>query len=246
MRDLSYGFPAGEDREDPFGPCSKKKAKLKKNVTFLLFFIAALICPVKPSAQELKPVKLPSPQMEKGRPLMQALKERRSQREFSARELPLQVISDMLWAAFGINRPDSGGRTAPSARNMQEIDIYVVKADGLYLYEAGKNELVQVLTQDIRPMTGKQGFVKDAPVNLVYVADFSRMGNVSDEIKSFYAATDTGFISENVYLYCASEGLATVVRGLFDGGTLAEAMKLGVHQKAILAQTVGYPKDQFK
>ena len=190
-------------------------------------------------AQEIKPIKLLTPQMEGGKPLMQALRERKSVREFSSQELPLQVISDMLWAANGINRPDSGHRTAPSAMNMQEIDIYVAKADGLYLFDAEANILTPVLAQDIRALTGQQPFVKEAPINLIYVADLSRM---KTQDADFYSATDTGFISENVYLFCASSGLATVVRGWIDKPVLAKAMKLRNNQKIILTQTIGYPK----
>ncbi|MDD5436768.1 MAG: SagB/ThcOx family dehydrogenase [Candidatus Omnitrophica bacterium] len=193
-------------------------------------------------AEGLKPVKLLPPQTEGGKPLMKALGERRSMREFSPNELPPQVLSDLLWAANGINRPGSGGRTAPTAKNMQEIDIYVSKADGLYLYDAKTNSLVPVLAGDIRSATGDQPFVKGAPVNLIYVADMSRMAGMPPGAADFYAATDTGFISENVYLYCASAGLATVVRGWVDKPALARTMKLRNDQKIILAQTVGYPK----
>jgi nitroreductase len=192
-------------------------------------------------ALDLKPINLPAPKMQGGKPLMQALKERQTGRVFSPKELPPQILSDMLWAANGINRPDSGRRTAPSARNMQEIDIYVAKAEGLYLYGAKENILVPVLAGDIRALTGKQDFVKDAPVNLVYVADLSKMGDTQPGDADFYSATDTGFISQNVYLYCASSGLATVVRGMVDRPALAKAMKLRTDQKIILAQTVGYP-----
>ena len=204
----------------------------------ILFIHSLAIC-----AEELKPIKLLAPQTEGGKPLMQALKERKSLREFSPRELSLQVTSDMLWAACGVNRQDSGGRTAPSAMNMQEIDIYVVKMEGVYLYDAKANMLAPILAEDIRALTGKQLFVKDAPVNLVYVADLSKMGGMSSDAVDFYAATDTGFISENVYLFCASAGLATVVRGLVDKPALAKAMKLRPDQKIILTQTVGYLKD---
>jgi len=174
---------------------------------------------------------------------MQALKERKSLREFSSKELPLQVISDLLWAANGINRPDSGHRTAPSAMNMQEIDIYLAKTDGLYLFDAQQNMLIPVAGEDIRALTGKQPFVKDAPINLIYVADLSKMSKTSGADADFYAGTDTGFISENAYLYCASAGLATVVRGMIDRPALAKAMKLRPDQKIILAQTVGFLKD---
>lgn len=203
-----------------------------------LFVYSLAIC-----AEELKPIKLLAPQTEGGKPLMQALKERKSLREFSPRELSLQVTSDMLWAACGVNRQDSGKRTAPSAMNMQEIDIYVVKMEGVYLYDAKANMLTPILAEDIRALTGQQLFVKDAPVNLVYVADLSKMGGMPSDTVDFYAATDTGFISENVYLFCASAGLATVVRGLVDKPALAKAMKLRPDQKIILAQTVGYLKE---
>jgi SagB-type dehydrogenase family enzyme len=193
-------------------------------------------------AAELKPVQLPDPLIDGGRPLMQALKDRSSSRAFSTERLPLQVLSDLLWAAFGINRPDTGKRTAPSAVNWQEIDIYVATAEGLYLYDAKTQTLKPILAEDIRAATGRQDFVKDAPVNLVYVADFSRMGTASKEDKELYSAADTGFISQNVYLYCASEGLATVVRGSIDRQALAKTMKLRPDQKIILAQSVGYPK----
>jgi SagB-type dehydrogenase family enzyme len=195
------------------------------------------------SAQELKPIQLPKPQMDGGKPLMQALKDRKSSRAFSTKKLPVQVLGNLLWAAFGINRPDTGHRTAPSAVNWQEIDIYVATADGLYLYEAKGHTLQPVLAKDIRAETGMQPFVKDAPVELIYVADYSRMGKGAEEGKNLYSAADTGFISENAYLFCASEGLATVVRGAVDKAALAAAMQLRPDQKIILAQTVGYPKE---
>jgi len=194
------------------------------------------------SAQELKPITLPAPQTEGGKPLMQALKERKTSREFSPRALPPQVLSNLLWAAFGINRPDSGRRTAPSAMNRQEIDIYVTLPEGLYRYDAKNHTLQPVLAKDLRALTGTQGFVGDAPLNLVYVADYSKMGSMSDNDKEIDANADTGFISQNVYLFCASEGLATVVRGMVDKTALAKAMGLRADQKVILAQTVGYPK----
>ena len=201
-----------------------------------------LICPDLTSAQELKPIQLLQPQMDGGRPLMQVLKDRSSSREFSTEKLPLQVLSNMLWAAFGVNRQDSGKRTAPSASNRQEIDIYVATADGLYLYDAKAHTLTPVLAEDVRAATGRQPFVQEVPVNLIYVADFARMGETTAEDKVFYSAADTGFIGQNVYLYCASEGLATVVRGLVDRPALAKVMRLRPDQKVILAQSVGYPK----
>ena len=194
-------------------------------------------------AETLETISLPEPDTSGGRPLMQVLKARRTSREFSDQDLSLQVLSDMLWAAFGINRSESGKRTAPSAVNWQEIDIYVAMEPGLYLYNAGENVLQPVLAEDIRSATGQQAFVAHAPVNLIFVADYSRMGSASEEAKDFYSAADTGFISQNVYLLCASEGLATVVRGLIDRESLAKRMGLRSDQKIILAQTVGFPKE---
>jgi SagB-type dehydrogenase family enzyme len=191
---------------------------------------------------EPKSVQLLPPQTDGGRPLMQVLKDRKSSREFSTEKLPPQMLSNLLWAAFGINRSDSKKRTAPSAMNWQEIDVYVAMADGLYLYDAKGNTLQSVLAEDIRAATGIQPFVKDVPVNLIYVADFTKMEKATAEDKVFYSAANTGFIAENVYLFCASEGLATVVRNLIDKPALAKVMKLRPEQRVILSQSVGYPK----
>lgn len=188
-------------------------------------------------------IKLPPPQLSGGKSLMQALKERRSERSFDTKKLPVTVLSNMLWAACGINRPEAGKLTVPSAMNRQQIDVYVALPEGLYLYEAKGHILKPIISQDIRALTGKQSFVAQASLTLIYVADFKKMGNIKDEEKNFYAATDTGFISENVYLFCASEGLGTVVRGSIDKEALAKAMKLGDHQKIVLAQSVGYSKE---
>lgn len=193
-------------------------------------------------AAELLPVKLPPPNLNSGKSLMQSLQARKSSRDFSAKKLPVEVLSNLLWAANGINRLELGRRTAPSAVNWQEIDVYVAMADGLYLYNAKDHVLKPVIKQDIRALTGKQSFVKEAPLNLIYVADYSRMGGASAEDRDFYSATDTGFIAQNVYLYCASEGLATVIRGSIDRDVLAKAMQLRDNQKIVLSQTVGYPK----
>jgi len=208
---------------------------------FLITFLSVFGFSSFLSAAEV--IKLPPPQLNSGKLLMQALKERRSERSFAAKKLPVNVLANMLWAACGINRPEAGKLTAPSAMNRQQIDVYVALPEGLYLYEAKGHVLKPVVSQDIRGLTGKQSFVAQAPVNLIYVADFKKTGNISDEEKNFYAATDTGFVSENVYLFCASEGLGTVVRGSIDKEALAKAMKLTENQKIILAQSVGYPKE---
>ncbi len=204
-----------------------------------LFFFVLVLSASALFAQDLKPVVLPPPQTNGGRPLMQALAERKTTREFASDRLSPQLLSNLLWAAFGINRPD-GRRTAPSAMNRQEIQVYVAMSDGLYVYDAKTNRLEPVLAQDIRQATGTQPFVAAAPVNLIYVADLSKAGSGSDN--ELYTAADAGFIAQNVYLFCASENLATVVRGSVDRAALAKTMKLRPDQKIILAQTVGYPK----
>ena len=192
-------------------------------------------------AEEPKPIQLLKPEMGRGNSLIQLLWKRLSSRQFSPEPLPVEVLSNLLWAAFGINRPD-GKRTAPSAINRQEIDIYVASANGLYLYDSKANLLNPILADDIRGMTGRQPFVKEVAVDLIYVADYSRMSAGTNEVKDLYSAAATGFIGENVYLYCASEGLATVVRAEIDRPALASVMKLRPDQKIILAQSVGYPK----
>jgi SagB-type dehydrogenase family enzyme len=202
----------------------------------------ALLAVATTYAKDSEIMKLPPPQTTGGKPLMQALQERHSAREFASRPLAAQDLSNLLWAAAGINRADSGKRTAPSARDWREIDIYVATADGAYVYDAKTHALRQVLTRDVRALTGKQDFVASAPLNLVYVADQSRMQDANAEDMNRYAAADTGFIAQNVYLFCASAGLNTVVRGLVDREALAAALGLSPHQQIILAQTVGYPK----
>ena len=213
-----------------------RRNMLSAILVVLVIFSAAV------SAQELTGVKLPAPDTEGGMPLMQALKNRSTSREFAAEELPLQTMSNLLWAAFGINRADSGKRTAPSAVNWQEIDIYVVTKTGAYIYDAKEHSLKPAVAGDLRAYTGKQAFVETAPVNLVYVADLSKMGGGNREDKEKTAFADTGFIAQNVYLFCASEGLATVVRGLVDKPALAKVLKLRNDQVITLAHTVGYPK----
>lgn len=192
-------------------------------------------------AQGLKPIKLPAAQTDGGRPLMQVLKDRKSTREFGPGTLSVQTLSNLLWAAFGINRPD-GRRTAPSAMNWQEVSIYVATADGVYLYDARENILQPVVLGDHRVATGTQSFVKDAAVNLVYVSDLSKTGGSDSPDTQLYIGADVGFIAQNAYLYCASEGLATVVRGSVDKVELAKVLKLQANEKIVLAQSVGYTK----
>ncbi len=193
-------------------------------------------------AEELKTVALPPPQTTGGRPLMGALRQRRTVRDFKPDKLPLPVLGNLLWATFGVNRPATGGRTAPSAMNSQEVDVYVALPEGLYLYEPEVHQLKPVLSGDVRGKTGGQPFATNAPVTLVFVADHARLSKATPERRAFYADVDTGYISQNVYLYCASEGLATVVHDL-DRAPLLAALKLRPEQRIVLAQAVGYPKD---
>ncbi len=197
-----------------------------------------LVCLVLSMLGYAQDIQLPAPQKTGGMPLMEALNARQTQRTFSTKPLSEQQLSDLLWAAFGINRPD-GRRTAPSARNMQEIGIYVALPSGLYLYDAKQNLLVQQSKEDLREKTGKQPFVKTAPVCLIYVSDYDRMKNESE----FYSATDTGYISQNVYLFCASEGMHTVVLGWVEKEPLHAAMKLKPSQHIVLTQPVGFPPE---
>ena len=214
-----------------------------QNLTTHALVLSALLASLSfAPAQELKPILLPKPQTEIGRPLMQVLKDRKTTRTFSDKQLSPQTLSNLLWAGFGINRPENAHRTAPSAMNSQEVDLYVAMADGLYLYDAKAHALKLVLAEDLRGATGNQPFVAEAPVDLVYVSDLAKTGNASAEDRLLYGGAHTGFISENVYLYCASEGLATVVRGLVDRAALAKRMQLRPDQRITLAQTVGYPK----
>ncbi len=189
------------------------------------------------------PVKLEQPDMARGRPLMQALQARQSRRKMDARPLSRRDLSDLLWAACGVNRPGDGKRTAPSAVNWQEIDVYAALPEGLFMYDAAAHRLQPVLGEDVRPLAGRQPFVSRAPVVLIYAADLSRMTRGDAASKAFYSSVDTGFISQNVYLFCASENLATVVLGNLDKTALGRAMRLRPEQQVILTQPVGYPAD---
>ncbi len=190
-----------------------------------------------------KVIKLVKPDTTGGMPLMEALNKRQSSRKFSGKDLSDQELSNLLWAADGINRSDSGKRTAPTAMDKQEISVYVAMKDGMYLYNAKKHQLELVVDKDLRSLTGKQKFVNDAPLNLVYVADMKKSAGDTDEEKLIYSGADAAFIGQNVYLYCASAGLNTVIRAYIDKDTLAKAMNLDSNKKIILAQTVGYPAD---
>jgi nitroreductase len=192
-------------------------------------------------AQEATAVTLLPPRRQGGKPLMEALSLRRSIREYAVRPLTRQTLSDMLWAAFGVNRPVTGGRTAPYWRHVMVIDIYVASADGVWIYEPIAHRLLPHLRADIRSQTGTQDFVGKAPLDLVYVAHGERMGDIPQAERRLYASVDTGFIGQNVYLFCASEGLTTVFRAAIDYGRLERTLRLGAGQFVTFAQTVGYP-----
>ena len=172
----------------------------------MLVTLALLAAPVvvadPAAAQALAPVTLPAPQTDGGKPLMQALKLRATARAFAPDPLPPQTLANLLWAAWGINRPQEGKRTAPSARNWQEMDVVVVNATGAYLYDAKGNALKPIVAGDLRALTGMQDFVKEAPVTLVMVADTSRMEGAQNPEPA--ANADAAFICQNVYLFCAS------------------------------------------
>jgi len=202
---------------------------------------AAAMIPSATVAEDLKSLDLPPPRSEGGQQLTAALKLRRSTREYLERPLPLQVVSDLLWAAFGINRP-SGDRTAPYWRHVMVIDVYAAMADGVWVYEPKAHTLLPHLKDDVRAETGLQDFVATAPLNLIYVAHGERMTDISAEERRLYASVDCGFIGQNVYLFCASEGLATVFRGAVDTAKLARILQLPDQQFVTFAQTVGYPR----
>ena len=172
---------------------------------------------------------------------MSALQQRHSTREYSDRPIPMQLLSDLLWAAFGINRP-SGERTAPYWRHVMVIDVCVALADGVFVYEPMAHTLLLHLADDIRGQTGYQDFVATAPLNLIYIAHGERMTDISAEERRLYASVDAAFIGQNVYLFSASEGLATVFRAAVDYPELARTLRLADQQFVTFAQTVGYPR----
>jgi SagB-type dehydrogenase family enzyme len=187
-----------------------------------------------------KNILLPEPLKTGGMPLLDALSNRQTSRTFSSKEIDLQTLSNLLWAANGINRPEKNLKTAPSAVNWQEIDIYVSLKNGVYIYNTLENRLDFYMADDIRAASGRQPFVADVPVNFIYVVDFTRMGDRPEDVKHWYSAADAAFIAQNVYLFCASEGLATVIRGAVDKEELKKIMKLPEHMHVVLCQSVGY------
>lgn len=202
---------------------------------------------------DLQPIALPKPEKDGGKSVLSALQERKTTRNISSKEIPLQVLSNLLWAAFGVNREraafNKSGRTAPSASNSQEIDLYVTLADGVYIYEAVPHRLMPVVAGDFRKRAGR-GNAATSPVNIFYVVDLTRYDTgpgqpdreIGDpEVQKSYYFTDTGFIAQNVYLFAASQGLAAWFHNCDKENTIKE-FKLGPQQKVLFAQTVGYPE----
>lgn len=198
-----------------------------KNILLSSLFLSVLFAAQNVYALETK--QLPAPRTDGGKPLMEALKERKTSRSFSDRPLEEQVLSDMLWAAFGINRPAEGKRTAPTALNKQNIDIYVLDAAGVWRYDAKTNTLAAVMQKDLRPVMDSQLFAAKAPVTLLYVAE-------NDVTSGMHA----GSLYQNVGLFCASAGLNNVVRRM-DKDKLTQALSLPAGKEVIVSQSVGYP-----
>lgn len=203
--------------------------------------------------QELQPVVLPMPEKDGGKSVLASLLERKTTRTISTKELPLQVLSNLLWAGFGVNRDNvtmgRKGRTAPSASNSQEIDLYVSLSQGVFIYEATGHKLLPVVQGDFRARSGRRS-AATAPLNIFYIADLSRYDlgpsqpdrSIGDpEVQKSYYFTDTGFIAQNIYLCAASFGLAAWFHNCDKENTVKE-FRLKPAQRVLFAQTVGYPE----
>lgn len=213
---------------------------------FYLFIMAGVLSflPHSGSSQVLKPLQLEKNAWQSSKTLIESLQKRETSRDFSEKPLSLQQLSGLMWAANGVNR-DDGRRTAPSALNKKSIDIYAVMAEGVYRFDADKNQLAPVVAGDFRKLAGVQDYVWNAPLNLIYVADLSKWdgsSNPPDDNVLSMVALEAGCQVQNVYLYCASEGLATVIRASVDKNELAKAIKLNSSQYIVAGQTVGFPK----
>jgi len=197
----------------------------------------AMLCMVMvAAAQEVRP--LPKPDKKAKMTLFQALDRRESVREYSDREIPERTLSNLLWAACGINRPGQGRITAPSAINAQDITVYVCRQDGAWKYDAAAHALTKVSDKDLRKqVAGFQDFAATAPVSLVLVSDISKVRNHSE-----LGAMDAGYVSENICLACTALGLATVPRATMDKAELAKELKLGDSEVLMLNNPVGYKK----
>ena len=187
--------------------------KISSFILVMFFFVTTM------NAQDVKQIKLPSPDKTKGAPVMKAFNDRHSDRTYASEKLTQQDLSDLLWAANGINRPD-GKRTAPSCRNLQEIGVYVILPEGAYLYDEKANVLTLLTEGDYRTaVAGGQDFVKSAPVCIVLSADLTRFGGTINESTKLMASVDVGIVCQNINLACAGLGLATVPRATMDQTT---------------------------
>jgi len=189
-----------------------------------------------------KVVELPAPEKEGGKPLMEALNERHSARAFANKKMPEQTLSNLLWAAYGINREEAGKHTTPTSKNVQDMQVYITTQDGAYLYLPKQNAIKKVVDEDIRASMGEQEFTANAALNLIYVSDFSQYEGGDEITKKITASAHCGFIGQNVYLFCASEGLNSVFRAWIDKDLIHEKLQLGENQHVIYTHTVGYPK----
>ena len=210
---------------------------MKRIIAYPLLLLSSILF-----AQDPDTIRLYPPDLNGGKLLMQALQERKSSRAFADRDLTLAELSNLVWAANGINRPGEGKHTAPTSRNKQELDVYVVLRSGIYFYDAVKSLLIPVAAGDFRAQAGMQDYVATAPVNLIFVSDLERLGGDASQ-QECSSRINVGYISQNVYLYCASANLATVARGSVRKEPLSATMKLRPGQMIILAQSVGYPKE---
>ena len=193
-------------------------------------------------SQDLQEIKLNSPNKSRGSAVMKALSDRQSVREYDTKELSLQDLSDLLWAANGVNRTD-GKRTAPSAMNRQEIDVYVINKDGAYFYDAANQLLKPVAKGDFRKeVASGQDFVTTAPVSIVLVANLEKLGNPTSEGTRVTAGLDAGIVNQNINIFCAAVGLVTVPRGTMNKDELKKILKLSDNHYLMLNNPVGYPK----
>lgn len=215
-------------------------------------FTAGICCstlgagnPVPESSGALKTIELPAPEKSGGKPLMTAISDRASSRDFSEKEIDPENLSNLLWTIAGINRPD-GKRTAGSTRNWQSVEIYAVMKSGIYRYNAAENKLEPAASGDYRKLTGGQPFVETAPLNILYVGDMEKMDVPDPFKKALFFGADIGLMSQNGYLYCASAGLGTVIRGMVENDPLAAIIKLPANKKILMAQTVGWPEISVK
>lgn len=212
-----------------------------KHITLLFTLLMALSTFTSGQSTDIQ---LPEPQTEGGMPLMEALSKRHSSRNYKQDDLNQQTLSNLLWAANGYNRRDEQKRTAPTSRNRQEMEVYVAMKNGLYYYDAWENKLTLKVDEDIRAATGLQDFPAIAPVNLIFVANMEKAEDPTSERQHYSSHINAGYIAQNVYLFCASEGLATVSRAWLDKDVLSAAMQLDSLQKIILCQTVGFQGEE--